>query len=146
MKTKLKIVLLTAMFAAGITLTNAQTKDYKGGNVWQVSFIKTKPNMTVEYVNSLKANWKKSHDEAVKQGLILSYKILNGTAANPDDWDVMLMVEYKNLAAMEGNDEKWEAITKNTIGGEETMKTINQGRVNVREIYGSKVLREVIYK
>jgi hypothetical protein len=41
--------------------------------------------MSTEYINSLKANWKLTHDEAVKQGLILSYKILAGDASNPDD-------------------------------------------------------------
>jgi hypothetical protein len=58
----------------------------------------------------------------------------------------MLLVEYKNLAAMEGTDGKWEAIMNKVPGGESALKATNQARVNVREIYGSKVLREVIYQ
>src|SRR5436853_734269 len=113
MKFKLPILLLTALLiTAASTLTTAQTKMFKDGNVWEVSFIKTKPNMGVDYLNSLKANWKAIHDEAIKQGLIISYKILSGEASNPGDWDVMLMVEYKNLASMEGMDDKWDAIMK----------------------------------
>jgi hypothetical protein len=121
-------------------------KTFKDGTVWDVSFVKTKANMGVEYLNSLKSNWTKVYDEAIKQGLVVSYKILAGEAANPEDWDIMLMVEYKNLASMEGNDDKWEAIAKTVMGGEEAMKSTNQKRVDVREIYGSKVLREVVYK
>ena len=143
---KITSLLIVLSIALCSTITNAQTKSYKDGTVWQVSFIKLKPNMGIDYLNSLKGNWKASHDEAQKQGLILSYKILDGTASNPDDWDIMLMVEYKNLASMEGTDDKWDAIMKSTMGGEEAMRNVNQSRVNIREIYGSKVLREVIYK
>jgi len=125
---------------------NAQTKMFKDGTVWDVSFIKVKPNMGLEYLNSLKTNWKAVNDEAIKQGLILSYKILAGDAANPEDWDIMLMVEYKNLGAMEGNDDKWDALRKTVLGGDDAMKATNQARVNVRDIYGGKILREVIYK
>ena len=102
--------------------------------------------MTVEYLNNLKNNWKAIHDEAVKQGVIVSYKILQGAAANPEDWDIMLMTEYKNLASMDGADEKYEAISKKIVGGEEAAKKLNESRVNMRTIYGGKMLREIIYK
>jgi hypothetical protein len=102
--------------------------------------------MTDEYLDNLKNNWKATHDEAMKQGLIVSYKILQGVASNPDDWDIMLMTEYKSLAAMEGQEDKWEAISKKVIGGEEAMKKLNESRVSMRTIYGGKLLREVVYK
>ena len=141
------ITLLFMAFALTFSSTLfAQDKSFKDGSVWQVGFIKVSANMNVEYLNNLKNNWKATHDEAVKQGLILSYKILQGTAANPDDWDIMLMTEFKNLAAMEGSEDKWEAISKKVIGGEEAMKKLNESRVSMRTIYGGKLLKEVIYK
>jgi hypothetical protein len=143
---KISTLLLIA-FALTISSTmNAQDKSYKDGSVWQVGFIKVGANMTVEYLNSLKNTWKATHEEAVKQGLIVSYKILQGAAANPEDWDVMLITEYKSLAAMEGMDEKWQAISKNIIGGEDATKKLNESRVSMRTIYGGKTLREVVYK
>lgn len=145
MKTIIAIVLISFTLAFSSTLS-AQDKSYKDGSVWQVGFIKVSANMTVEYLNNLKNNWKATHEEAVKQGLILSYKILHGTAANPDDWDIMLMTEFRNLAAMEGSDEKWEAISKKVIGGEDAMKKLNESRVSMRTIYGGKILKEVVYK
>ncbi len=141
------ITILIIGFALLFSSTlSAQEKTYKDGSVWQIGFIKISANMTVEYLNNLKANWKVTHDEAVSQGLILSYKILQGAAANPEDWDVMLMTEFKSLAAMEGSDEKWAAISKKVIGGEEAMKKLNESRVSMRTIYGGKLVREVIYK
>lgn len=145
MKTTMKIMLLVAVLAIG-TRTFAQNRLYKEGSVWNVSFIKTNSGMGEDYLNNLKTTWKAVHDEALKQGLILSYKILDGAAANPQDWDVMLLVEYKNLASMEGVDDKWDAIYKKAIGDESTMKQLRESRVSMRTIYGEKLMREVVYK
>jgi hypothetical protein len=145
MKKIITLILVAFTLTLGSTL-NAQDKTYTNGSVWQVGFIKVGANMNVEYLNNLKNNWKATHDEAVKQGLIVSYKILEGAAANPEDWDIMLMTEFKSMAAMEGQEDKWEAISKKVIGGEEAMKKLNESRVSMRTIYGGKLLREVVYK
>ena len=141
--TTLLLIAFTLTFSSSLS---AQDRSYKNGSVWEVGFIKVSANMTDEYIDNLKNNWKATHDEAMKQGLIVSYKILQGVASNPDDWDIMLMTEYKSLATMEGQEEKWEAISKKVIGGEEAMKKLNESRVSMRTIYGGKLLREVVYK
>lgn len=123
----------------------AQERSYKDGTVWTMSFIKMNTGQEETYLNSLKTSWKAVNDEALKQGLILSYKILAGTAASPDDWNLVLMVEYKNLASMEGNDEKWDAIQAKVLPPAD-MKKLMESRVTVRTIYGDKLLREVVYK
>ena len=144
---KKNITLLMMAFALMFSSTLfAQEKSYKEGSVWQVGFIKVSANMTIDYLNNLKNNWKATHEEAVKQGLIVSYKILEGTAANPEDWDIMLMTEYKSLASMDGADDKWEAISKKIIGSEDAVKKLNESRISMRTIYGGKTLKEVVYK
>lgn len=124
----------------------SQDRTYKDGSVWSAQFIKTNAGMGIDYLNSLKTTWKATQEEAVKQGLILSYKILDGQAANPEDWNILLLVEYKNLASMEGNEDKWDAISKKVIGDAATMKQLRDSRVSMRTIFGGKILREVIYK
>jgi hypothetical protein len=128
------------------TSSFAQDRLYKEGSVWSVSLIKTNTGMGEDYLNSLKTTWKAVHDEAIKQGLVLSYKILEGEAANPQDFNILLLVEYKNLASMEGNDDKWDALYKKTIGDESTMKNLRESRVSMRTIYGGKLMREIVYK
>lgn len=146
MKTRFNLVLFAILFFALSNLTMAQDKPYKEGTVWQLSFIKTKANMGDEYLKSLATTWKKVNEEAVKQGLILSYKVLSGGSSNPGDWDILLMAEFKNLASMEGSDEKWEAIFKSVVGGEQQQQTLNQKRMDIREIYGDKLMREIVFK
>jgi hypothetical protein len=145
MKKLMNIALVVVALTMG-TSVFAQKKVYKDGSVWAVSFIKTSANMGVDYLNSLKTTWVAVHDEAVRQGLILSYKVLSGASANPDDFDIMLLVEYKNLASMEGNDDKWDAIEKKVVGDENAQKQLSQTRSTIRTIYGAKLLRELNYK
>lgn len=145
MKTRnlLLVLLLVIVFSAN---SFAQERTYNDGSAWTVSFVQIKNGMGRDYLNSLKTTWKAVQDEGVKQGLILSYKIFEGNASNPDDWQIMLMVEYKNLASMEGNSEKWDAISKKVVGSEEDQKKLRDIRMNMRTMYGTKVLREVVYK
>jgi hypothetical protein len=145
MKTTMKIMLIVMVLIIG-TRTFAQERVYKDGSVWNVSFVKTNYGMSNDYIANLKTTWKAVHDEALTQGLILSYKILNGSSANPEDWNILLLVEYKNLASLEGQDDKWDAIYKKVIGDEATMKQLRESRVSMRTIYGEKLLREVVYK
>ncbi|HSN49811.1 MAG TPA: hypothetical protein VLR52_01185, partial [Bacteroidales bacterium] len=92
------ILSLLVLIMLGIsTSLFSQDKVYTDGSVWSVSFIRTTTGMGDTYLKDLKSTWKGIHDDAMKQGLILSYKILQGSRANPDDWDIMLLVEYKNL-------------------------------------------------
>jgi hypothetical protein len=145
MKTKILSVIVMLMIAFS-TNSFAQERTYQNGSAWTVGFVQVKNGMNRDYLNSLKTTWKAMQDEGVKQGLILSYKILEGNASNPEDWQMMLMVEYKNLAAMEGNEAKWDAIQKQVVGNEEDQKKLREMRVNMRTMYGTKILREIVYK
>ena len=144
---KTKILFLVALFAIAFSAGSfAQERQYQKGSEWTVSFVQIKNGMNRDYLNSLKTTWKAVQDEGIKQGLILSYKIFEGNASNPDDWQIMLMIEYKNMAAMEGNEDKWEAISKKVVGSEEDQKKLREIRVNMRTMYGTKLMREVVYK
>ena len=99
--------LMSILFAAALLLSlslpaqsAAQGLPYTEGSVWSVGFVKTVPGMTNDYYKNLADNWMKMNEAAKKEGLVLSYKVLYGPAANTEDWDVMLMIEYKNMAAI----------------------------------------------
>jgi hypothetical protein len=143
-----KIITLftVVMVFIAVVSANAQEKPYKDGSVWSVGMIKTNANMSKEYLKQLKSTWIAVHDEAVKQGLILSYKVLSGVSANPDDFDVMLLVEYKNMASMEGQDAKWDEIYKKVVGNDDAQKKLSESRLVMRSVYGGKLFRELIYK
>jgi hypothetical protein len=145
--------LLSILFAAGLLLllslpaqSVAQGLPYTEGSVWSIGFVKTVPGMTNDYYRNLADNWLKMNEAAKKEGLVLSYKVLYGSAANTEDWDIMLMIEYKNMAAMDGMAEKMEALSGKLLGSQDTRRVGAVKRNEIREILGGKLVREIILK
>ena len=130
----------------GTQASIAQDKAYKEGTVWSVSFIKVKPGMFDVYMRDLAVQRKKLMDEAKKQGLIVSERMFSGSASGRDDWDLMLMVEYKNWAALDGLSDKFDALALKLVGSEEKQVQMMVKRTEVREILGEKTLQEITFK
>jgi hypothetical protein len=126
--------------------TLAQDKPYTEGTVWTVTMIKVKPGMFDVYMKDLLPLRKKMNEEARKQGLVLSSHVLAGNAAGRDDFDVMILEEYKNWAAFDGMTAKYEAISRSIIGPEQKQVELMTKRTEVREIVGEKTMQEVVTK
>jgi len=147
----MRLARATLWFVLGLLLVAAQSsiaqdKPYKEGTVWSVSFIRVKPGMFDVYMRDLAVQRKKLMDEAKKQGLIVSERMLTGSAAGRDDWDLMLMVEYKNWAAFDGLSDKFDALALKVVGSEEKQLQMMVKRTEVREIIGGKTLQEITFK
>src|SRR5207253_11336801 len=102
--------------AAVVTSTGQSTAPYTEGSVWQITMVKTKPGMSDDYLKALAKIFKSTNDEAKRQGIITDYKILAGDAATQQDYDILLMVEYPNMAALDGLRDKTDPIAAKTIG------------------------------
>ena len=124
----------------------AADRPYTMGSVWTVTLVKVKPGMDQQYLTDLASNWKKAMDEAKKQDLILSYKILDGNSANKDDWNLIILVEQKGWAAFDTPPEKFDAIAEKFVGNEKQQMEMLVKRSDVREIVGNKNLQEIIFK
>jgi hypothetical protein len=110
-----------------------------------MSFIRTEPGRFDDYLKNLNGLWRKANEEAMKQGLVLSYKVVAANAATKDDWDLLLLVEYKNMAAFDGLDAKVRAIV-NKLASEEEQEKGTESRAKMREIIGGKLGRELTFK
>jgi hypothetical protein len=119
---------------------------YVEGSVWIFSFIKTKPGLTDEYLQSIAASLKPVYEEEKKQRLILDYKIFTGDAAGDRDFDVLLMVEYPNMAALDAARERAEPIVDKIIGPTEKRRELAMKRSDTRDILATKTLREIRLK
>ena len=147
----MRLAKATLWFVLGLLLFGtqasvAQNKPYKEGTVWTVTFVKVKPGMFDVYMRDLSVQRKKLMDEAKKQGLIVSERMPSGFAAGREDWDLMLMVEYKNWAAFDGLSDKFDALALKVVGSEEKQVQTMVKRTEVREIVGQKTLQELTFK
>ena len=111
-----------------------------------LTFVKTRSGLTDDYFKSITGSLKPVYEEEKKQKLILDYKILSGDAAGEHDFNVILMVEYPNLAALDGLREKTEPIIEKIIGPTEERRDMAMKRLDTREILATKTMREIWLK
>jgi len=108
--------------------------------------VKTKAGMGDDYLKALAKIFKSTNDEAKKEGIITDYKILIGDAATQQDYDMLLMVEYPNMAALDGLRDKTDPIDAKMVGSQDQQRQLAVKRLEIREIMGDKLMREITLK
>jgi len=136
------LVLCSALL--GATVFAQVSRPYRNGSVWSITFIRVKPGMTEAYMSYLAGQWKATQEALKKEGMILSYKVIDTEGHSPTDFNLMLMTEYKDMATMEANEQKEEAVATKIVGGDEQMMKGYRDRTEIREIIGERLAREVI--
>jgi len=136
----------SAKAAVNPTSTTQTSAPYTEGGVWQITMVRTKPGMGDDYLKSLAKTFKATSDEAKKQGIITDYKILSGEAATSQDFNLLLIVEYPNMATLDGLREKTEPIFDKIMGTEDQQRQLAVKRVEIRDITGNKLMREITLK
>ena len=147
MNNPLILTIAIALSAAFTELCQAQSDaPYAEGPVWTVTMVKAKYGMGDEYLKGLAKTFKGTLDEAKKQNLIMDYKILLGDSADPHDFDILLMVEQKNMASFDNAREKFDPIARKIEGTPDQQVATATKRVELREILGTKLMREITLK
>ena len=125
MTKKLQIVALVALSLGIASLCSAQSDaPYTEGPVWTITMVKTKTGMTDEYLKGLAKTLTASLEEAKKQNLVVDYKILLGNDATPQDFNILIMVESKNMAAQDNAREKFDPIARKVVGTTDQQQAI----------------------
>ena len=144
-KLQTAVIAAFALSVAGLCFGQSDAP-YTEGPVWQITMVKTKAGMSDDYLKMLAKIYKSTSDEAKKQGIIMDYKILVGDASSPHDFDILLMQEFQNMAALDGLRDKLDPIDKKMVGNLEVQRQGAVKRMDVREIMGDKLMREVTLK
>ena len=128
----------------GVSVFAQVKRPYHNGSVWSIAFIRMKPGMETAYMNYLAGPWKANQEASKKEGLILSYKVIGAEGHTPADWNLMLMTEYKDLATMEANEDKGDALAQKMVGNDEKQMQGYRERLEIREVMGDRLAREII--
>ncbi len=105
--------LLGADNATGDKGSNAP---YNEGPVWTLTMIKTKAGLADDYLKQITGIVKPVYEEEKKQKIILDYKILDGEASGPQDFNILILVEYPNWAALDNLRDKMDPIVEKVMG------------------------------
>ena len=108
--------------------------------------LTTTTGLADEYIKQITGTVKPVYDEEKKQKVILDYKILNGEASNPHDFNILILVEYPNWAAFDSLRDKTDPVIAKVMGSEEQRRDLAVKRLDIREILGTKTMREITLK
>jgi len=117
---------------------------YHNGSVWDIAMIRIKPGMDEAYLKYLTGEWKAAHEAMKKDGLILSYKVLMTEAHGSNDWNMLLMTEFKDMATMEANEDKMDAVEEKVTGDQKKQEEGYKNRESIREVLGDRMAREIV--
>ncbi len=132
------------LMIAAISIFAQINRPYHNGSVWNIAFIRIKPGMDTAYMNYLAGSWKAEQEAQKKDGNIVSYKVMSVEGHTTGEFNLMLMTEYKNLATMEANEDKAEAVAQKVVGNDEVQMKGYNDRLAIREVIGNRLAREVI--
>jgi hypothetical protein len=136
-------VLLLALASTGA----AQDRPYTEGPVIAVSYIRIKPGMFDKYVKYLDGDYKKSMEAAKKEGVIVDYGVFSSPQEHDGDWNMVLTVTYKSMAALDNLRDKMEPIQQRVLNlspEQAAQGTIE--RAAMREQIGGRLLRQLTLK
>lgn len=122
--------------------------DYEpGAEVTELVAVAVKPNFVDDYIMQIENTWVKSMEIQKEMGHVVDYGVWATNVS--DSPNVFLTATYKNMAAMEGSKERYDAVTdamtKMGMDEDEQEKTA-KGYENMREIVDYKLLRRITYK
>jgi hypothetical protein len=146
--TKRALGALAGIFAFVAVTGSALAADrpYSEGPVSVVSSIRTEPGQHENYMKYLATTYKQLMDEQKKAGYIVDWTVYETRPRTPSDPNLYLLTTYKNLAAMDGLQDKVEAIQEKIIGNQDARDAAMQARGKMRSLVGSEVIREVKFK
>ena len=143
-------LLATALIVSFAFTTTASAQDndrnYEQGTVWTVGYIETKPGYFNAYMNNLENQWLQFIKAQQQDGDVLSYKVLNVVSTRDGEPDLILMVEWKNMAVFDRGVEYFEDMTKRLAGSIDEQVNRNISRETLRNLRGGLIARELIFQ
>jgi len=142
------ILTLLAMFASSSFAQLEPFKDYDiGEKVYSMTTIKVNPNMMDDYLEGIRDTWVKGNEVSKGLGQLEDYAIYSSELGASGDFNLVLVVTYKNGADLEPNKAAYQAFMK-AWGKkmEEKTREITKNYPAMRRITGEYRLREITMK
>ena len=130
-----------ALFASTSITALADDHSYTEGEVVNVSRIKTVDGKFDDYMKWLDTVWKAEQEAAKKAGYIVGYQVVVCESRGPSDPDLLLVITYKNWAALDGALAKGDEIAKQIEGSVAAANASQYDRAKIRTILGSETVQ-----
>ena len=118
-----------------------------GTGVSNITTVKVDSNMIDKYLEGLRDTWAPANDAAKELGQIEGYSIFVSELPNSGDFNVVLVVDFEDSAALQPEKEKYDAFMKKW--GEANRKKSDKIVLtypDIRHITGEYMMREIAFK
>jgi len=142
-------VLMVALVATVALADLTPWKDYELSEaVWSVSTIKVDSNMGPAYLEGIKRTWVASNQVSKQLGQIEDYKIYLSDLPDSGQFNMMLVVKFKNTSDLGPSKARYDAFMKEwgEARNKETTEFAQKNYPAMREITGQYLMREVTLK
>ena len=148
MSSKLLLVAAASLVALPCASNSAFADDhaYSEGPIVTVTMIRTVDGKLDDYMQWLDTTWKAEQEAAKKAGYIQSYEVLTANPQGPNDADVLLVITYKNWAALDGGLAKGDAISKQVEGSVSAANQSEVDRSKIRRVLGNQTMQVATLK
>ena len=149
---RFRALLLTSCLAFGPSIAHADLEPWKdytlSDAVWSITTVKVNANMDDAYLEGIKKTWVASHQVMKDLGQIEDFKIYRSTMPQSGDFNLLLVVKFKNGEAVGDNKARHEAFMQKW-GAERQKQSDEIAQKNypaMRELVGEYQMREVSLK
>jgi hypothetical protein len=150
MRFKISVAILAMAFCSSAAHADLEIyKDYTVSDaVWSVTTIKVKSNMGDAYLEGIKKTWVATSQVAKELGQIEDYKIYASDLPESGDFNVLLVVKFKNNEALTPNKARYDAFMAKwgEARNKETNEMAQRDYPAMRVITGEYQLREITLK
>jgi hypothetical protein len=119
---------------------------YEEGPVWQIMTFRTAPGKTELYLKNIATVWEHQLKLAVEKGVLNDYKVLTKWSSSPDDWNIMVIEIFPNMASYDTFWKDWAAIDSETVETPEFQERFERLEETGTQFLGTVFAREVRLK
>jgi len=120
---------------------------YEEGPVWQIMTFRTAPGKTEMHLKNIATAWEHQLKLAVKKDVLVDYKVLTKWSSSPDDWNIMVIEIFPNMASYDTFWEDWAAIDAETVDKPEFQERLSRLQSTAdTQFLGTVFAREVRLK
>ncbi len=119
---------------------------YDEGPVWQIMQFRTPPGKTERHLKNIATVWEHQLKLAVDKGVLVDYKVLTKWSASPDDWNIMVIEIFPNMASYDTFWTDWAEIDAETVETRAFAERLERLESTGTEFLGTVFAREVYLK
>jgi hypothetical protein len=131
-----------------VTNASGQAADngWKEGSVWALYFVKTKPGKFDSYMAELSKIFQPFAQKLIKDNVAISSKILEVPFPADNAPDIIVMVEFKNMAVFDKGRSYFESVVDQILGDRAASEKSEIDREQLRTVRGEILTRELQFE